>query len=113
MKTIDVLLSTIEPEHTKEMWFTFLEEERLNVRLRFGDDEEAMKFFPDNYYDKMEQWWATESRRVEPLFLYYDTNNILRIEDGWHRVAISHKLGLIYVPAIITSGILLQLKELF
>lgn len=93
-------LSLIEPERDNDFWLDWLIEEKKNVRLRFGRDEEAIRYFPDDYYEKMENWWSTDSRQIDPVRLERD-NGIYRIVDGWHRVAISHKIGLQFVPAIL------------
>lgn len=101
MKLIE--LAIIEPERSKEEWISWLAQESGVVRKRFGSDSEAIHYFPDDYYDKMEQWWASDRREIDPVTLSTDSDGIVRIVDGWHRVAISHKIGLTYIPAIFDS----------
>lgn len=93
-------LSKIEPELNHEFWLNWLIEEKKNVRLRFGSDDEARHYFPDDYYERMETWWETGSREIDPIVVWKADDAIYRIVDGWHRVAISHKIGLQSVPAM-------------
>lgn len=93
-------LPLIEPETSKEKWIGWFEEEKQLVRLRFGYDEEAKRYFPDDYYEKMVQWWANHNENpIDPIEIYKE-EGIIRIADGHHRFAISHLLGLKMIACI-------------
>lgn len=71
------------------------------VRRRFGNDEEALKYFPDDYYEKLERDWLDESvRNKNPLDLI-QVGRKYHINDGWHRVALCHIHGIKSVPALV------------
>ncbi len=94
-------LNLIEPERSREQWLQWLNEEKTMVRHRFGDDEEAMELWPDDYYEKMIKWWeSASSTMIDPIEVFHDEDGIIRIDDGYHRVAISHLLRLQKVPII-------------
>lgn len=91
-------VSEIETDRPASFWIKWLEDEKKLVRHRFGNDDEARQYFPDDYYERMEAWWATERRDIDPIAVYRDKGGIIRIEDGSHRFAISHKLKHKTVP---------------
>ena len=78
-------------------WEDWLEKEKELIRVRFGTDPEAVKYWPDDYYEKMEEAWRQGFR--EPIQVFNDAD-VIRIDDGWHRTAICHKIGLRKIPAI-------------
>lgn len=87
---------------SKEGWLRFIKEEAKNVRKRFGNDKEALEFFPDNYYELMEDWWKIpENREIDPITISVLKGGKIFLEDGWHRVAIAIKLGIEELPAIV------------
>ena len=81
-------------------WFN---EEKLpeRVRRRFGSDEEALKYFPDNYYEKLERDWADESVRMNVPLDLIQVGRKYHINDGWHRVALCYIHGIKSVPALV------------
>lgn len=95
---MEIPLADIEPELPKEFWLKWLQDEIATVRFRFGNDEEALEFFPDDYYQRLEDWWSKDPHQ-EPIVVKRVVG-FVRIVDGWHRVAISHKIGLTSVPVI-------------
>lgn len=90
----------IEPERSRDSWIAWLEDESRHVRQRFGSDPEAMIFWPNDYYAKLEEFWSSDQRVKDPIVIKLE-GKIGRIVDGWHRVAISHKLNHQTVPATI------------
>jgi len=100
-KILYIDIALIEPEFSD--WEGWLDSEVKNVRRRFGNDEESMRLWPDNYYQLLESWWKTPRRDIDPIELTKDDNGLFRIVDGWHRLAISHKIGLRKVPAVVIS----------
>ncbi len=79
-------------------WFQE-EKKPENVRLRFGRDTDAFKYFPDDYYEKLERDWKYEpTRKAVPLDLLQIKDDLYEIVDGWHRLALSyfHKIEFIY-----------------
>lgn len=98
---VDVRLADIEPSLSAGQWLTWLAEESTPtaVRHRFGDDEEALVYWPDDYYEKMSLWWSSpRCRKLCPVEVRLDDRGVVRILDGWHRVALSRRLGLTSVP---------------
>ena len=89
-------LNKIKHRYSVNDWINWLEEEKKMIRRRFGNDVEALKYWPNDYYDKMEKWWASDNRILEPIELC----KCGYIEDGSHRVAISYKIGLKSVPVV-------------
>ena len=72
-----------------------------SVRFRFGNDEEALKYFPNHYYEKLEKDWTTESVRINvPLDLIL-MGEKYHVEDGWHRLALCYLHNIKLVPAIV------------
>lgn len=73
--------------------------EPSKIRFRFGSHDEALRYWPDDYYQKLEIWWASEERVIEPLQVKTsDYPDIYLLIDGWHRLAISYKLEMTEVP---------------
>ncbi len=82
----------------------WLIEEEKNLRIRFPIIcQEDIKYWPDDYYQRMEIWWnKLENRLTDPLVVIYFKNyDTYRISDGWHRFAISHKLGIKEIPVVV------------
>lgn len=95
---IEIPIKDIEPDayFVWEEWLA-LESTRERVRNRFGTGEEALHYWPDDYYEKMEQWWVSDRRYLEPLRVTL-VDGVYRLLDGWHRLAISHKNKMPTVP---------------
>ena len=71
------------------------------VRRRFGNDQEALKYFPDDYYEKLERDWLDESiRNKSPLDLI-QMDKKYHINDGWHRLALCFLYDIKFVPALV------------
>ena len=97
MKTTKIPVSSILLHQTKDELIQWFEEEKTKVRFRFGSDPEALKYFPDNYYEKLEKDWQEESVRIkQPLDLIQICDKF-NVNDGWHRLAISLKYNHDYV----------------
>jgi hypothetical protein len=60
-------LCNISPKWPKAEWVEWLAEEVETVRQRFGSDEEALTYWPDDYYERMESWWRTDRRCQDPV----------------------------------------------
>lgn len=71
------------------------------VRFRFGSDLEALKYFPDDYYEKLEADWATESVRMNVPLDLIQMGEKYHVEDGWHRLALCYLHNVKLVPAIV------------
>jgi len=95
-----VPLAEIEPDYDIAMLLAWYEQERTieATRKRFGHDAEALKYFPNDYYEKLESWWKSDQRIQEPIVVIGQGPNRWHIEDGWHRFAISHKFNIQFVP---------------
>lgn len=97
-----IALDLIESDNQTD-WAAWLAAEYKGLRKRFPlfepDDE---KFWPDDYYERLEAWWTTsdEARSIEPIRCKL-VDGVYRIEDGWHRFAISKKYNLAQVPVIL------------
>lgn len=97
---VEMPLVQIEPGRTREEWVEWFEEEKRKLRFRFPIiQEEDRLFWPDDYYERMEAWWASERRYLEPVEVFMMRKKV-RLFDGFHRVAISHKIGLETIPVI-------------
>lgn len=94
-------ITSIFCNYTKECLLNWLEDEVKNLRVRYPITcPEDLIYWPDDYYEKMEQWWSTDNRIQEPIVVI-KCGDIYQISDGWHRFAISHKIGLTEVPVYI------------
>lgn len=103
-EAIQLEISLIRPELSPQQWIDWLEEEKGLVRHRFGYDDEAKQYFPDDYYDRMIEWWKTQQfSNVDPITVYYDDKGVVQIEDGSHRLAISHLLKWETVPVVFSD----------
>lgn len=71
------------------------------VRFRFGSDSEALKYFPDNYYEKLELDWANESVRMNVPLDLIKIGKKYHVNDGWHRLALCFLHGIKSVPALV------------
>jgi hypothetical protein len=90
-----IAVSQLIPDCIDTNWAEWWEIEKRNLRLRYPEEE----FFPDDYYEKMENWWLSspQNRAIDPIQI--DENSI--IIDGYHRYAISIIHGLKEVPVVI------------
>lgn len=90
-----VPLNQLIPDCIETNWAEWWEQEKKNLRLRYPDEE----FFPDDYYERMENWWiaSEENRAIDPILI--TKQNV--IVDGYHRYAISVIHEIERVPVII------------
>lgn len=93
-------LSEIKCENVEAL-LSWYETEKTKVRERFGSDQEALMYWPDDYYEKMEDWWKSfpEKEPIEVIKL----GDKYEIIDGWHRLAISHKFNIQKIPCEVVN----------
>ena len=82
----------------------WLIDEKKNLRIRYPIIcPEDILYWPDDYYERMEVWWSKpDNRTKDPIVVIHQRiADTYAIADGWHRFAISHKLGIKEVPVFV------------
>lgn len=82
---------------TPETWTKWLQDEIDH--FRYGPEDGA------KYYGEMEEWWklAVHQKDLcdEPIIAAEDHDGRIYVWGGYHRTAITHKLQVPYIPAVI------------